>query len=335
MFWLGVDGGGTKTACTLYDDATTPLDRIVLPTCHYAQAGFDGMRDVLERGVRWAEDRAVALAAHAGSAPRGRDDGGAQLPPELGIGFAICGYGEAAGATAHIERIVAEVAGTHPHVLVNDVEAAWAAGLDLADGIVIIAGTGSIALGVCNGRKLRCGGWDYELGDEGSGGWLGKELLRAFTRQADGRDPRGPLHELVRDRLKLTDDFDVIPFAQAHYGERGSIAELAPLVTQAAKAGDASACDILRRAAREEADLVRAITRNLFEPARAAGEPVPHPIPVTYVGGTFKAGPLVLEPLARALPGGCELIAPVHEPDLGAVLLLRRELEAGNTLGRG
>ena len=147
----------------------------------------------------------------------------------------------------------------------NDVEAAWAAGLGLADGIVIIAGTGSIAYGVCRGRTRRCGGWDYELGDEGSGGWLGKELLYAFTRESDGRAPAGPLLELVRAELGLSDDFDLIAFAQEHMADRSRIAALAPLVTRAAEAGDTCAHDILERAAREEATMVRAIVRDIFE----------------------------------------------------------------------
>lgn len=311
-FWLGIDGGGTKTACTLYDDTLAPIDRLVLPTCHYAQTGFDGMRGVLEQGVRWTE----GLAA----------EHGAKCANSFGIGFAICGYGEGTEATTRIDAIVAEVADSHPYELVNDVETAWAAGLNLADGIAIIAGTGSIALGVCNGEQRRCGGWDYELGDEGSGGWLGKQALTAFTRQADGRDARGPLYELVRAELDLNDDFDIIAFAQTHYGKRGRVAALAPLVTQAAAAGDASAQNILMQAAHEEADMVQAIVRELFVPARDAGKPVPDPIPVTYIGGTFKAGDLILKPLATTLPAGCKLVAPIHEPDLGPVLLLRRKL---------
>lgn len=352
MQWLGIDGGGTKTACTLYDDALAPIDRIVLPTCHYAQAGFDGMRAVLEQGVRWAEARvaeqrrgtAESSARTGANADAATSSGSTNASSavaatraansarltgtavELGIGFAICGYGEGAEATARIDELVAGIAGAHPYELVNDVEAAWAAGLDLADGIAIIAGTGSIALGACHGEQLRCGGWDYELGDEGSGGWLGKELLRAFTRQADGRDARGALYDLVRRALDLRDDFDIIAFAQAHYGERGRIAALSPLVTQAAQAGDPSALGILAHAAQEEADMVRAIVHGLFNPARDAGRPVPDPIPVTCIGGTFKAGDLILDPLAAALPRGCQLVAPAREPDLGPVLLLRKRL---------
>lgn len=308
MMWLGVDGGGTKTAFSLYDDDITLVDRLVLGTCHYAQVGFDGMERVLSEGVCWGLDRAAHTCIEPGA-------------PSMGIGFALCGYGEGADVSRRMDEVVERIAGARPHLLVNDVEAAWAAGLDCADGIAIISGTGSIALGVRQGESMRCGGWDYELGDEGSGGWLGKEALRAFTRQADGRDARGALYTLVRERLGIDDDFDVIRWAQRHYAERSSVSALAPIVTDAARAGDISALAILERAAQEEADMADAIVRGLFH----RSGPQSASIPVTYVGGTFAAGDLLLEPLARALGPGCRLVAPAHEPDLGPVLLLKNK----------
>lgn len=303
MQWLGIDGGGTKTAFTVYDERLAALDRLVLPTCHYAQAGIDGMRDVLARGIAWARDTGL-------------------LGDAYGIGFSICGYGENASADAAIAEAARDLAAGHPFALVNDVEAAWAAGLDMADGIALIAGTGSIAFGVRGARRQRCGGWDYEIGDEGSGGWMGRELLRAFTRQADGRDARGPLYDLVRTELDLSNDFDIIAFAQEHIGDRTRIATLSQLVSRAAEAGDSSALGIFGRAAYEEADMVAALVRALFDDLADT----PGSIPVTYIGGTFRAGRFILEPLAEALPSCCRLVAPAHEPDLGAVLILRNRL---------
>lgn len=300
MRWLGVDGGGTKTAFTLYDENLSQLDRFELPTCHYAQIGYAGMQRVLNEGVRRAE--ATGL-----------------LGSEYGIGFGICGYGEGVESSAAIEDAVLNAAGNHPFSLVNDVESAWAAGLDMQDGIVIIAGTGSIAYGVSEGRSMRCGGWDYELGDEGSGGWLGKELLRAFTRQSDGREAPGAILDLVRRELGIADDFEVIEFAQNYMASRSRISQLAPLVNEAAQAGDPSARAILARAAQEEAAMVDAIVRGIFDGCDR--------IPVTYIGGTFKAGDLILEPLAAALPRNCELVPPRFEPDRGAVLILQSRLQ--------
>ena len=123
-------------------------------------------------------------------------------------------------------------------------------------------------------------------------------------------------------------------------GDRSRISALAPFVGEAARLGDQSAQRILARAAQEEAEMVAAIMRGIFEPAEqreqrerrgsAASSPEPARaaprVPVTYVGGTFKMGAAILEPLAAALPERCELVSPLHEPDLGACLLLQREL---------
>ncbi len=313
MMWLGVDGGGTKTAFVLYGDDLAAMDQLTLPTCHYAQAGLDGMREILAQGIAWAEARANA---------------------PFGIGIGMCGYGEVPAVTRQIDSLVRNVACNHPYTIANDVEAAWAAGLGGADGIVIIAGTGSIAYGVCGENRLRCGGWDYELGDEGSAGWIGKEALAAFTRQADGREPRGPLYNLMRAELGLTDDFDVIAWAQDHYAKRGDVAALSPLVSAAAEQGDTSARDIFERAAQEEALMVRTIKERIFNrafkpavnPTASTNTETPAPIPVTSVGGSFRAGSLNLKPLAQALPRGCKLVPPLHEPALGPVLLLRQKL---------
>ncbi|WP_085830042.1 BadF/BadG/BcrA/BcrD ATPase family protein [Collinsella vaginalis] len=302
MFHLGIDGGGTKTACTLFrfeGSSPVPLDSITLPTCHYAQVGLEGMKSVLAEALTWAQNV-------AGDEP-------------LGIAFGICGYGEGAESTRAIDRICAEIAGDSPFIVVNDVEVAWAAGLGLAAGIVLIAGTGSIAYGVCAGRSMRCGGWDYLLGDEGSGGWLGKEALYAYARQADGRATRGPLFDLVNEELGFTDPFELIAFANTHFSERGAISALAPLVTAAATAGDPSAQEILKRAAEEEAGLITTIACSIFPDDGSK-------IPVSYVGGTFKAGAFILDPLRQALPARFRITPPLWSPEAGAALLLERSI---------
>lgn len=110
----------------------------------------------------------------------------ARLGRDGGVGLGICGYGEGAESDRAIESAVKAAVGTRPYALVNDVDAAWAAGLNLADGIAVIAGTGSIALGVRNGASMRCGGWDYLLGDEGSGGWLARRPCAPSPAKATG-----------------------------------------------------------------------------------------------------------------------------------------------------
>lgn len=312
MTWLGIDGGGTKTACTLYNESLQPLARTTFSTCHYAQAGADGMTCVFRDCLAWARRHG--------------------LDRDGGVGLGICGYGEGAESDRAIESAVKAAVGTRPYALVNDVDAAWAAGLDLAEGIAVIAGTGSIALGVRNGASMRCGGWDYLLGDEGSGGWIGKEALRAFTRQSDGRDQRGPLYHALKRELGLIDDFDIIRFAQDHLHDRTRIASLSVLVAQAAREEDASALRIYRQAAKEIAQMVETIMRELFDKDDKDGfedrgsASLDALVPVTYIGGVFSAGDVLLDPLLHTLPARCRLVAPLHEPSLGPVLILRERL---------
>ena len=189
MMWLGVDGGGTKTAFSLYDDDITFVDRLVLGTCHYSQVGFEGMERVLSEGVCWGLDR----ASHTCIEP---------AAPSVGIGFALCGYGEGADVSRRMDEVVERIAGARPHLLVNDVEAAWAAGLDCADGIAIISGTGSIALGVCRGESMRCGGWDYELGDEGPAvGWARRPCERSPVKPMGATRAVPCTHSCAKDSV--------------------------------------------------------------------------------------------------------------------------------------
>lgn len=300
MWFLGIDGGGTKTKFDLFDGDMRLRQELRLPTCHPTQVGYDGMAAVLAEGV-------AALCATA--------------EEPVGIGFGLAGYGQDPEVRAHIETVVAQVAGDRPYELVNDVEAAWASCHAAHDGIVVICGTGSIAYGRAGECGMRCGGWGYRVGDEASGYWLGREVLRLFSRQADGRDPRGPLFDIVMGRLELKQPYDIIAYAQdVLAGDRTKTAALTKYMHVAAHAGDACALQTYERAASDLSDLVGAIKNGLFDG-------VLDTVPVSYVGGVFEgAGSLLLDPFRRALPAGCKLVEPAYGPTVGPCLLLQRRL---------
>lgn len=299
MQWIGVDGGGTKTLFELYDSDMNVLQRLRLPTCHAGQVGYDGMRAVLSEGVE-------ALLAEASD--------------DVGMGFGLAGYGQDARIRASIEEVVRAVAGGHPYELVNDVRAAWASSLAARDGAAVICGTGSIAYAVRGERDCRAGGWGFQIGDEGSGWWMGREVLRLFSRQADGRDPRGPLYDVVLDRLGLSDAYGLIAYVRDELqGDRTKVASLTRVLREAAMAGDARALDVYDRAASELAQIITAAARGVFDPS--------DPVPVGYVGGVFEgAGEFLLGPLRRVLPNGFELVEPVYGPAAGPCLLLAHRL---------
>lgn len=303
MMWLGIDGGGTKTTFSIFDESLCRINTFRLQTCHFGQVGFDGMKEVLAKGIH--------LATQHG------------LQGEYGVGLGLCGYGLEDDIRIRMNAIVSEVVGAHPYELISDVAAACAASLDLSDGVVIVSGTGSIAYGVHGSRRARCGGWGYQIGDEGSGWWLGKELVRVFSRQADGRNRRGQLYNVVMENLKLVNDYDLIGYMRDVVGEdRTKTAAMGQLVAIAAEAGDKDAIEIYRSAAIEEADLVQAVINKIFSEEQKRSKW----ISVSWCGGTFKAGKFIFDPLEQKLPSCCQLVPPVYGPDAGACLLLRQRL---------
>jgi N-acetylglucosamine kinase-like BadF-type ATPase len=203
----------------------------------------------------------------------------------------------------------------------NDMICGWAGALGCADGISVTAGTGSIAYGEFDGRAARAGGWGEVFGDEGSAYWIGREGLAAFSRMSDGRSGPGPLQELLRRHFGIARDLDLAGRINSPgSAERSSIAQLARVVASAAHAGDAAARGIFDRAALELAALVHA-TRGLLK------APEQTELPVSYSGGIFDTGALVLEPfraelLRRQLP--YRLQTPAFPPVVGAALYAAR-----------
>ena len=297
--YLGVDGGGTKTKFLLCDAGGRALAEATLPTCHYMQVGFGDVTRVLSEGLE-------AVLRGASASPRQVSAAFIGLP----------GYDDIAADKPILERAVADAMGPVPHRVGNDCENSLAGALAGACGISLICGTGSIACGRnAAGEVMRSGGWHYAIGsDEGSGYWIGVELLRLFTRQSDGRDERTPLYEAIRSKLALGEDGEVITRVVDEWGmDRAKLASLSLLVGELYALGDPNAARILERGAAELTDMAFALYRRLG----FSGE-----VPVSYSGGVFNLGAPILEPLERRLRAlGMALVAPKLPPDKGAVLL--------------
>ncbi len=302
--YLGVDGGGTKTRFLLVDADAKPLAQTELGTTYYPQVGLDGAHDVLSRGVREVLE----------AAGRSVDD--------IAWGFfGLPAHGEDSGIAPLLDALPARILGHARYTCGNDMICGWAGSLACADGINIVAGTGSIGYGQRRGRDARAGGWGEAFSDEGSALWIAMRGLNAYSKMSDGRLPEGPLHAIVNRALKLERDLDLC----AHvYGDGGGtrteLARLSTLVAQAAREGDAEALRIYADAGRELARIAIALRDVL---AFAPGETVP----VSYSGGAFNAGELLLAPFLgelRAAGAGFDLRAPLHEPQVGAALYAMR-----------
>jgi N-acetylglucosamine kinase-like BadF-type ATPase len=157
--------------------------------------------------------------------------------------------------------------------------------------------------------------------DEGSAYWIARAGLKLFSRMSDGREPKGPLYEIFRQRMNLREDFDLTSTIYTEWrGERDLIAALSKLVHEAALAGDRQALAVFERAGHELAALVHATRQSLRIPA---GEGVP----VSYSGGVFNTGAIVLEPFVTALNAAAKdyvLQTPRFSPAIGAALYAAR-----------
>ena len=298
--FLGIDGGGTKTAFVLIDADGRLLARHEATTSYYLEIGFDALRTLLRDGMQATLRQAGVPASDVAHTFAG-------LPA----------HGEDSELLGSFSALLADVV---PRSTVgNDMVCSWAGSLAGADGISLVAGTGSIAYGEWQGRGARCGGWGEVFGDEGSAHWLAREVLALFSRMADGRAEPGPLLGLVREHFELKHDLDLCAEINGT-AARSELAQVARLATAAAHAGDVQARQLLVRAGDELAALAAGIARHLALPAA-------HPVPVSYSGGVFAAGELVLGPLqaalARRLPGAV-LTTPRFGPELGAALYAAR-----------
>ncbi len=297
MFYLGVDGGGTKTAFALCSRSGQVLASYVAGTSHPDQIGLDQVRETLTEGL----DRVCAAAGIT----RG------QIAYSM---WGLPGYGENLEHARHQEAMVGELVGGRDYQCVNDVEVGWAGSLACKPGLHMVAGTGSIGFGRDpQGCTARCGGWGEFIGDEGSAHWLGRKLLQLFSKQADNRLEKTALYTIVRKHFSLTRDLDLVPLITAD-NERDAIARLAKLIYEAALAGDEHAIGLYQNTALELSQTYRGLAKQLnFPPTE--------PLPASYSGGVFKAGDFVLKPLQSELKQfNITLQKPELTPILGACL---------------
>jgi len=224
----GADAGGSHTAAVVTDDTLRVLGRA------------DGPGGAVRPGaVDAAADAIVDTIGHALHAAGGG--------PILACVVGAAGAGDTAVQSALADALRAR--GTPAHTTVTtDVDVAFASAFAEGPGILLLAGTGSIALARGTaGARHRVGGRGWRIGDEGSGFALGRAGLGAVLRALDGRGPDTALTESLPAALGLHDGADLA--AWAGRAEPRAIAALGAMVQQAAEAGDGVAAGLLATAA--------------------------------------------------------------------------------------
>jgi glucosamine kinase len=272
---LGVDAGGTDCRAVLVRDGEIVIRRRLGPLNVLLHAD--------------ALDRLSALILETGA---------------VAAGLGLAGVRTAGDA----DRIAAELRARTgvPVTVGDDTEAALAGAFQGGPGLIVIAGTGSGALGrTVDGRTARVGGHGFLLGDEGSGYWIGREAVRAALRAADGTGPPTALAAVARDAFG--DLTGAVQQVHARPADRRLLGRLVPAVTALVESPepDAEAARILAAAADHLVGLAGAIRDRLG------------PLPVAMAGGIFRAAPV-----RRRFVAVTDAVEPAEPAEIGAIRLI-------------
>ncbi len=282
---IGIEGGGTKSLA-----AALSLDRKILD---WARGTGMNLQNTPEERLKETLTRLVEQFQTRLGRPSG-----------LCAGLAGC---DRIQDKQKLKGILKDLFPGTPCLAESDARVALYGAFEEEPGILVISGTGSVAIGQDGqGRVARAGGWGYLLGDEGSGYSVGREALRVCLF---GRKTK--LKSLVRKAIGVKKTEQVIPWIHAQEDVPKTLAWLAPLVFQAASQKDPAALEIVEAAAAALSDLC-------FDTAEALRLDRPR---AAFGGGLLTRSTPLARRLRELLEERFLLVRPRNDPAKGAALL--------------
>jgi N-acetylglucosamine kinase-like BadF-type ATPase len=270
QLYLGIDAGGTKTDCALSNGAEL-LGQATGPSCKLARVGRQTASQNLQLVMHQAGE---AARVHLRDVQR------------VCLGMAGASLPE---AVQWAQETIRELAPAATIYVAGDHIIAHRAAFGTSHGVLVIAGTGSIAFGRNpSGQTARAGGWGPNVSDEGSAFWVGRQAVIGALHSYDMGSSNGLL-PLVAQAWKVAPE-DVVRLANA---SEPQFAELASQVTAAAEAGDPAALAITNRAGEELSWLAGAVIHRLW--------PNGGVVPVALAGGVLHGSTLVRQAVREAM----------------------------------
>jgi N-acetylglucosamine kinase-like BadF-type ATPase len=304
-FYLGIDGGGTKTRCALGDDTKTLATAIA------------GGSNVIRVGEALARDALHASVLEACACAR--------ITPNqiqsICVGAAGAARPEIAGK---VQSILAELTPASIAV-VGDMVIALEAAFGAGPGVIAIAGTGSIVYGRdATGRTARAGGWGFAISDEGSGHWIGRHAVSAILDARDAGQETS-LSDMVLQTWLLP-DLDALVEA-ANSQPPPDFPQLFRVVLKAAAERDSVAQALLTDAGSQLAGRTAKVVCRLM--------PTPPHAPIAMTGSVFRQSTEVRQVFYNCLHTqfpGLEVRNELVEPEGGALALARRAGQTGQSV---
>ncbi len=298
-YYLGIDGGGTKTTCAVGDDVHLLATAVSGPS-NIVRVGESQARESLQQGARSA-------CAAVGITPQ-------QIAGTC-VGGSGAGHPELA---AMVRRALAEILPA-PIDVVGDMQTALEAAFDTGPGVIVNAGTGSFAYGRnSEGKTARAGGWGFAIGDEGSAHWIGRSAVNSLLRASDRVDgiPETSLAKALFKAWGVTSLGDLARAANSV--PPPDFAALSPAVFTS---DDDVATQVLTAAGRELSATGSVVMGRLFAKDHCAV------VPVAMTGGVFRHAPRVREVFyneLRRLDSRAAVNPNVVDPVEGALRMARR-----------
>ena len=287
--FIGVDGGATKTDLIVEDESGTPLSQAksgpsnVSVSCEVAYNSIlHALKQALESCGLSINDKNLKIYAGLGLA--GLEDEAAK------------------------NNFKSKLNLFDKYILESDAHTACIGAHSGNDGIILIAGTGSVSYAVIGNKSFRSGGWGFPQSDEGSGAWIGLQLVKRSLYYYDKRLPQS---EIFDELFKMFENKVEKLIAWAAKAKSTHFAELAPIVIKYFKNNDIQALEIMKECARHLEDLIYNIDKR-------AGI---NSLKIALIGGISSyINPLLDDTIKK------RLVMPVYSPAKGSIIMLRKYL---------
>ena len=298
-FFMGIDGGGSNLRVAIVDSEMETITIVRRGSANPNVIGRDQsahlIQDAMQEALQAVENDVV------------------------GVGVGIAGA-SAVYASDWLHEVIRAVLPDTTIAAASDIEIALVGAHGRREGILLLAGTGSVILGInAEGQMHQAGGWGYLLGDEGSGYWIGLQALKGLAKIFDGQFPsHTSLQQRIIGELQLDRPTDLIRWV---YGQKPSpvaeIAKFARMVLEEAEARDDYALGIIQNAATDLAHMVRTVIRvlNFTDPQ------------IAFAGGLLETPNILSQSVSNQL--GLEEFPTVqYPPVIGAALLAKSRFES-------
>lgn len=298
-YFIGVDGGGTKTEVVLITRSGNIIARIKGGSTNFQALGGAKLKQEIMSLFEKLLKKTNLLDSKV-----------------VHIYLGLAGAGRKSDQKT-IKELFHDTEYKNKISIDSDAIIALAGAFSNRPGIILIAGTGAICFGKnIKGDIVRSGGWGYLLGDEGSGYYIGREAIMAALKDFDGRGDTTALKKILIAKYNLESIDQIIPLIYQNKLDRVEIANIAPIVFEEAKKDDAICRQIIKQAGKELGRLGKAVAIRLgFSDDK---------IKIALIGSIFNQQEMLINEICKELfeiSWNIELTEPEFEPALGACIL--------------